>query len=296
MNYALAMTPYLEPLSRLAVLLFMLCTMAGVGLLLEVRQLQDALRERRPLALTLLANFLALPLIAWAVCQWLELRASLQAALLLATTAPGSPIMLRLNAIARGNQALAVSHFIVLSVLTVAFQPLVLPHIFHGIQVHSLDIVRSLGLTVLLPLAVGLWVRACWPVFAERARPVLERTGALAALSIVVLFPTLYFDSIREVVAHGALPALALYLPLAIGVGWSAGSLSRPSYRRVLTLCCGQGSLGVAFVSATTNFHDPAVIVMLIVMLFVSLIPLLPLALYFRGRAPVKMRTARQPG
>ena len=47
--------------------------------------------------------------------------------------------------------------------------------------------------------------------------------------------------------------------------------------------------MGVAFISAATNFKDPAVGIMLVVMLFLTLMPLTPIALVF-GRTPVAQR------
>lgn len=65
------------------------------------------------------------------------------------------------------------------------------------------------------------------------------------------------------------------------------GSASTPAYRRVLTLCCGQGNMGIAFVSAAANFKDPTVGITLVVMLFLTLLPLAPMALFF-GRSPAQ--------
>ena len=283
------MTDYLVGLNRWALVAFVLCTMTGVGLLLQVNQIVQVLRERRQLGLTLLANFVLLPMVAWWVCRVLDLNASIQAAMLLATTAPGCPTLLRLNALARGDQALAVAQFVLLSVLTVAFQPLVLPWLLEDVHVSAFDIVRSLGLTVLLPLVLGLSMRAQWPALAERARQVLEKIGSLSALLVLILFPVLYFELMVAVLRQGALVALLLYMPLALGVGWFLGAGSTLPYRRVLTLSCGQGNMGVAFISAATNFKDPAVGIMLVVMLFLTLMPLTPIALVF-GRTPVAQR------
>lgn len=280
------MTEYLELLNRWALIVFVLCTMVGVGLLLQVGQIFQVLAERRQLGLTLLASFVVLPMVAWLVCRSLDLSVSMQAALLLATTAPGSPTLLRLNAVARGDQALAVGQFVLLALLTVIFQPLVLPWLLDGVHIQAFDIVKSLILTVLFPLILGLSVHVLWPALAERARRVLDRVGALSALLVLVLFPVLYFDAMVDVLMHGALAALLVYIPLALCAGWWLGAASTSAYRRVLTLSCGQGSMGVAFVSAAANFQDPTVAVMLIVMLFLTLLPLVPIALVF-ARAPL---------
>jgi predicted Na+-dependent transporter len=57
--------------------------------------------------------------------------------------------------------------------------------------------------------------------------------------------------------------------------------------RRLLALCCGQGSMGAAFVIAAQNFNNPHVIAMLLLILWASLALLIPLALVFR-RQPLR--------
>jgi len=51
----------------------------------------------------------------------------MQAAVLLVVTAPGSPALLRLNEFAQDDQAKAVGLLVLLTSLTVVYQPLVLP-------------------------------------------------------------------------------------------------------------------------------------------------------------------------
>ena len=50
----------------------------------------------------------------------------------------------------------------------------------------------------------------------------------------------------------------------------------------MLALCCGQGSMGAAFVIAAHNFNNPHVIAMLLLMLLGSMALLIPMALAFR--------------
>jgi len=77
---------------------------------------------------------------------------------------------------------------------------------------------------------------------------------------------------------------LLLYLPPAIGAGWWLGGPDADK-RRLLALCCGQGSMGAAFVIAAQNFNNPLVIAMLLLILYVSLAMLIPLAWVFRRQS-----------
>src|SRR5688500_5718169 len=118
---------YLEVASQVLVIIFVLTTLFSVGLLVSARQVLAALQEGRSLALALCSNFVVLPGAVLALCWTLQPSVPLQAALLLVATAPGSPALLRLNELARGDQAKAVGLLVVLTSLTVVYQPLVLP-------------------------------------------------------------------------------------------------------------------------------------------------------------------------
>jgi len=277
------MRTYLDVASQVLVLIFVLSTLFSVGLLVSARQVLAGLQQRRSQALALCANFVVLPGTALALCWAMQLAPPVQAALLLVATAPGSPALLRLNELARGDQARAVGLLVVLTALTVVYQPLVLPMLLPGLDVSPLPVARALVLTVLLPLVLGLLLKARWPALAGRLRPALARLGNIsAALSCFILLPLLYRDALMDVVLNGGgLLVLSLYLPLAVGAGWWLGG-PKADKRRLLVLCCGQGSMGAAFVIAAQNFNNPHVIAMLLLILYASLALLIPLSVVFR--------------
>jgi len=275
----------LEVAGQVLVLIFVLSTLFSVGLLVSARQLLVALQQRGSLAVALLANFVVLPAAGLALCRWLQLAPPLQGALLLVVTAPGSPALLRLNELARGDQAKAVGLLVLLTSPTVVYQPL-MPQLLPGLSVSPVPIARILVVTVLLPLVFGLLLKARWPALARRLRPALARLGNVSAiLSCFVFLPLMYLDALKHMVLNGeGLLVLLLYLPLAAGAGWWLGR-SDAEQRRLLTLCCGQGSMGAAFVIATHNFDNPHVIAMLLLVLWFSLALLIPLALVCRRQS-----------
>ena len=98
--------------------------------------------------------------------------------------------------------------------------------------------------------------------------------------------PIVYLDAIKDVVLNGGGSlVLLLYLPLAVGAGWWLGGPDADQ-RRLLAMCCGQGSMGAAFVIAAHNLNNPHVIAMLLLILWASLALLIPLALAFRRHPP----------
>ena len=280
------MRVYMEVASQVLVLIFVLSTLFSVGLLMSARQVLAALQQRRSLAVALCVNFVALPAAALALCWGLQPAPPVQAALLLVATAPSSPVLLRLNEFARGDQARAVGLLVLLMGLTMVYQPLVLPMLLPGLSVSPMPIARTLVLTVLLPLVSGMLLKARWPALAGRLRPALTRLGNIcAAVSCFILLPLVYWDAVIDVALNGGgLLVLLIYLPLVVGAGWWLGGPDADQ-RRLLALCCGQGNMGAAFVIAAHNFNNPQVIAMLLLVLWASLALLIPLALVFRRQS-----------
>ncbi|MBK9521905.1 MAG: bile acid:sodium symporter [Rhodocyclaceae bacterium] len=274
------MFEYLQPLSKLAVLAFVIFTMLGVGLLMSASQLLELLLSRRKLAVTLVANLIIVPFVALALGRLLNLETPLQIALLLIATAAGSPALVKLTALAKGDQVGAVTMIVTLMVISVAYQPLVLPLLIQGVQVDSAEIMRTLGLTVLLPLVIGLLARARMPALALRVQPGLTKLSSLSAMLVMITLPMIHFSELAKFAHNGGILAALVYVAIIVGTGWWLGG-GQSEFRRTLALCCGQGNMAAAFVVATQSFSDPKVVVMLLVIFLVSMVLLIPLALTF---------------
>src|SRR5262245_47980916 len=165
----------LQEATSVAVLSFVLSSMLAMGLGLTVRQILTPLRHARLIVLSLLANFVLMPLAAVALAALLRLDQPLGVGLLLLGTAAGAPFLPKLAQIAEGNLAFAVGLMVLLMVVTVGYLPLVLPVLLPGVSVNPAKIARSLFLLMLLPLAVALGIRAKFPAAAGRTKPVLDR-------------------------------------------------------------------------------------------------------------------------
>src|SRR5574341_2689435 len=101
-----------------------------------------------------------MPLGAVILSTVLRLDQPLGVGLLLLGTAAGAPFLPKLAEIAKGNLAFAVGMMVLLMVITVGYLPLVLPMLLPGVSVDPTQIARSLVLLMLIPLAVGLIMKA----------------------------------------------------------------------------------------------------------------------------------------
>jgi BASS family bile acid:Na+ symporter len=261
--------------------------MLAVGVSLTVRQILVPLRNGKLVSLALLANFVLIPLGAMAIARLLRLDEPLGIALILLGAAAGAPFLPKLAGIAKSDLAFAVGLMVLLMVLTVAYMPFVLPLLLEGVSVDPVKIARSLLLLMLLPLGVGLAVKARLGRVADRIRAPLNR---ISSLSLAILFVLLLVTNIRNVIAlfgtRGIL-ASVLFLLAGAGIGWLLGG---PSFgtKAVLSLGTAQRNIAAALVVGGQNFEDPKVLVMVVVVAVVGLLILMPLARVLGARSAVQ--------
>jgi BASS family bile acid:Na+ symporter len=166
---------------------------------------------------------------------------------------------------------------VMLMVLTVAYMPLVLPLLLEGVSVDPIKIARSLVLLMLLPLGVGLVLKARFEAAAEKMGGPLNR---ISSLSLVLLIVLLLVTNLRNVISlfgtRGILASI-LFLVAGAGIGWVLGGPGLGT-KGVLSLGTAQRNIAAAIVVAGSNFEDPRVLVMVVVVAVVGLLILMPLA------------------
>ena len=271
----------------IAMLVFVVSSMLAVGVSLTVGQIVAPLRNVRLVSLALLANFLLMPLGALAVARLLKLDEPLGIALLLLGTAAGAPFLPKLASIAKSNLAFAVGLMVLLMVLTVAYMPLVLPLLLEGVSVDPMKIARSLLLLMLLPLGVGLAMKARFGRIADRIRTPLNSTSSLSLAVLIVLLLVTNVRNVIDLFGTRGILASVLFLLGGAAIGWLLGG---PTFgtKGVLALGTAQRNIAAALVVGGKNFDDPKVLVMVVVVAVVGLLILMPLARMLGAKSAVQ--------
>src|SRR6266480_5785486 len=179
----------LSKAATVAMLSFVVSSMLAMGTGLTVAQIIEPLRNARLLVLALLANFVLMPLGAFALAKVLWLDEPFGIGLLLLGCAAGAPVLPKLAELAQGNLAFAVGVMVLLMVVTVGYLPIVLPLLLPGVTVNPWQIARSLVLLMLLPLAAGLALKSHYEGFATRAKPLLDRISNITLILLEFLLP-----------------------------------------------------------------------------------------------------------
>src|SRR5690554_3339434 len=161
------MTELLSGLPRLATIVFAVSSMLAVGFSYSLRDIFGPLRRFPRVVRALVANFFVVPLIAYLVTQVLALEGPQAAGLILVGTAAGAPFLIKLTTAAEGDVALSATLLVLLLPATVLLMPFIVPLLLPGTTLSAQVIAVPLVVTMLLPLAVGLLVRARAPGWAE---------------------------------------------------------------------------------------------------------------------------------
>ena len=279
------MREFLESVSKLAVLVFVVTCMITAGLGLSVRNVIAPLRRARLVLFALLANFVVAPGLAYGLTELIPIDRSYATGLLLLGGAAGAPFLPKLAELARGDIAFSVGLMLLLMVGSVLFMPVVLPLLIPGLSADPWPLLRPLLLTMLLPLGIGMIVRSRSEGWSAKLRPVFALVSNISMILAVLLLIGLNFSAMLGTFGSGAVAVGVVFIALSTAVGCILGGPTAGT-RSVLGLGTGQRNIAAALLIATQNFaSDPGVVVMLLVSTFAGLVPLLFAAQYFARRS-----------
>jgi BASS family bile acid:Na+ symporter len=260
----------------LSVLIFVISSMLSMGLTLTIRQIIDPLRNTRLVILALLANFILVPLAAYIITLVFPLDESVSIGLILLSTAAGAPFLPKLVEVAKGNLAFSVGLMVLLMVVTIIYLPLVLPLLLGDVEVNPWDIAQSLIVMMLIPLAIGLFIRARYEDAAAKIQPTFAMAANIGILVLSVLGLVLNFSSMIALVGSLGILAGIIFIVLALLIGYLFGG-SESGNKSVMGLGSAQRNIAAALVVAAQNF-DTDVITYLMVIAIIGFVILFPAA------------------
>ena len=225
--------------------------------------------------LALLGNFVLVPALAYLISVVIPLDDGLKTGLIIAGAAAGAPFLPKLVQVAKGNAAFSVGLMTLLMVVTVIYLPLVLPILLPGASVSPWDIAKSLITTMLLPLGIGLFIKARYEETAQSLQPHMSQISSLAIVVMLVTILVLQFSAIIGTLGTGGIVAALLFLAGALVIGLLLGGKDA-SMRSVMGLGTAQRNLAAAMLVAAQNFSDdPNVLVMVMLIGILGLVILM---------------------
>ena len=265
------MSEILTVIAQLAALTFIVTSMLAMGLSLTTKQIIDPLRNIRVVLLALLANFVLVPGLAYLITVLIPLDDGLATGLIIVGASAGAPFLPKLVQVAKGNAAFSVGLMTMLMVATVVYLPIMLPVLLPGAAVSPWDIARSLILTMLLPLGIGLFIKARYSDTAKSLLPHMSQISSAAIVVMMVAVLVVEFSTIIATIGTGGILAALIFLVGALVIGLLLGGRDA-SMRSVMGLGTAQRNLAAAMLVAAQNFSDnPNVLVMVMLVAILGL-------------------------
>ena len=243
----------LQLIARAGIVAGVFTAMLAMGLSVPFSQITASLRDARTLLLALVANFVAVPLLALGLVRVLPLDGEGRTALILLGAAAGAPFLPKLAELANGHVAFSVGLMVVFMVATVGYAPLVLPFLLPDVDVSSADIAKSLLALMLLPLALGLLLRARYAKTAPWSHELERVSGASLAIGLGAGLLVGWRDLVGTLGSWILIGAALLGLGAA-AIGWVAATGAAPDRRRVAALGTGMRNFSAALLVAGQDF------------------------------------------
>ena len=282
------MDDLLLAITKVSALVFVLSSMLAMGMSLTVEQIFAPLKNVKLVLLALVGSFVLVPLLAWGVGEVFGLSQDLAIGMFIVGTAAGAPFLPKLVTTAKGDVPLGVGLMVLLLVVTVVYIPVVLPLAIQGVEVSAWDIASSLITMMLLPLAIGLFMKARWPGTADELQPHMSHASSVAILLLLVGGVILAWSDIVGFIGTGGLLAALVFILGSLAIGLLLGTGNPMAVRSTLGLGTAQRNVSAAMVVAVQSFSGDTITYVIVVALL-GLVILLPVA----GEIAKKMPDAK---
>lgn len=250
----------LHMIAQAGILAGVFTAMLAMGTRVPLGQIVASLRHGRLLALILVANFVAVPLLGLAIARLLPLPLEGRTALILLGATAGAPFLPKLAELAGGHVPFSVGLMVLLMVATVVYAPLVLPLLLPDVSVSAPDIAQSLVVLMLLPLALGLLARERYPRVATWSSELNRVSGAGMAMGLTAGLLVGWRELVTTIGSWILIGAALLALG-AMLIGWIMAPGAAPGVRPVAALGTGMRNFSAALLVAGQDF-GPVTLVM----------------------------------
>jgi BASS family bile acid:Na+ symporter len=248
---------------------------ASLGLNVTLEQLMWVFRRPGLLVRSVVAVLILVPLIALFIALHMGLEKRAIVGIVLMGVSPAAPLILWRVSQSHGDTNFAPGIQVIVAVLAVASVPLwlaVLSRMFPNARatVSPWVVAGQVGRAQLIPLALGMGVRARWPALAARLARPLARLAVILLLVFVVAALAFRAGDLSRL-GFAAYAAIGVTLALSLAVGHVLGGPA-PQTRTVLAVVCAMRNPGLALLIAELNFQGKGVGRVLLAYALVSLI------------------------
>jgi predicted Na+-dependent transporter len=173
--------------------------------------------------------------------------------------------------------AYAVGLMFLIMVVTIFYLPIILPVLLPSIEINPWDIAKSLIVTMLIPLVIGMLIKSHSPDVADHWAPVMQKISSLSILILLVVGLGLNISNIIGFIGTRGIGAMIILIVGALLIGLLFGGRD-PGVRSAMGLSTANRNGAAALLIATQNFSGTNTLPFVLVGTVLMLLILLPVA------------------
>ena len=207
-----------------------------MGTTLKLDDFINVFRNPKEIAVGISAQYVIMPLIAFALASAFSLDAALTVGLILVGTVPGGTASDVITFLARGDVALSVSLTAVSTVISPILTPVItLLLIGNQIQFNPVDLFSSIVEIVIVPIILGLILNYKFPNFCERLKDYLPTVSSIVICLIVA---GVIGANKQSILTSSAIILIVITLQyiLAMLIGFGLGYLAGMGRKQIITI------------------------------------------------------------
>ena len=251
------MAGLLYQIGYLAVILFIVTSMLVMGLNVTIRDLLSPLHNKKLIILSLLANFVVVPLFAFALIYIFPISAGLAAGLILVAIAAGAPSTPKVAEFTGGNIAYAVALTLLMTILTIVLMPFLVPYLMEGVGMNPAKVAFNLVMFMLVPILAGILLRDKLPGVSKRVLPIAEIVSNVSIGVIFLTFGIIFLTHLQVLFGGpGGLEVAFVAIVFTIGALLIGYFMGGPDQRGTLAFGTGFRNVTAALVVITASYSD----------------------------------------
>jgi BASS family bile acid:Na+ symporter len=243
---------FLDRIFKISIVIMLFSVMAGMGLTLTMNDFRLVFQKPKAIITGAGLQWIVMPLIAVALGYLMGFYQSypfIFVGMVLITVSPGGVTSNLMTYYAKGDLALSISLTSFSTVLSLFFTPFLLALFCANVPEVKIPVglvVQTIIVLVIIPLTIGMSVRARWPEFSKRATPFFSLLGILALLFLIIAGLLANLDMFTDTERYGIKYYSMVFLLTLLGMGSGA----------VISKLCGVNNYQTRAVSLETGLRN----------------------------------------
>lgn len=230
----------------------------GMGTTLRIEDFTNVFRRPKEILVGVSAQYIVMPLIAFALASLFSLEAGLTVGLILVGTVPGGTASDVITFLAKGDLALSVSLTAVSTVISPIVTPIItLILIGNQIAFNPVEMFISIVQIVIIPIGFGLFLNYKFPKFCEELKDYLP---TLSSVVIAVIVAGVIGANKEAIISSSLIIIAVIILQYFIGIslGFIVAYLSGMNRKQMITIAIELAFQNSGLSTSLAKTHFPA--------------------------------------